>query len=56
MERFIWTYKHPRKLENLQMRDKSNTNIRCILSPDHSYFNFLQTNTEPIGSLTSAAK
>lgn len=48
------TYKHPRKLENLNA-DESNTNIRCILSPDHSYFNFLQTNIEPIGGLTSAA-
>lgn len=48
------TYKHSRKLENLNA-DESNTNIRCILSPDHSYFNFLQTNIEPIGGLTSAA-
>lgn len=48
------TYKHPRKLENLNA-DESNTNIRCILSPDHSYFDFLQTNIEPIGGLTSAA-
>lgn len=48
------TYKHPRKLENLNA-DESNTNIRCILSPDHSYFNFLQTNIKPIGGLTSAA-
>lgn len=48
------TYEQPYKEENLNA-DASNTNIRCFLVPEGSYIDFLQTNIEPIGGLTSAA-
>lgn len=47
------TYKQPYKEENLNA-DASNTNIRCFLISEGSYIDFLQTNIEPIGGLTSA--
>lgn len=47
------TYKQPYKEKNLNA-DASNTNIRCFLVPEGSYIDFLQTNIEPIGGLTSA--
>lgn len=47
------TYNQPTPLVNLNA-DASNTNIRCFLVPEGSYINFLQTNIEPIGGLTSA--
>lgn len=47
------TYNQPTALVNLNA-DESNTNIRCYLVPEGSYINFLQTNIEPIGGLTSA--
>lgn len=48
------TYQQPYQLENLNA-DASNTQIRCFLVPEGSYIEFLQTNIEPIGGLTSAA-
>lgn len=48
------TYAQPYKEENLNA-DASNTNIRCFLVAEGSYIDFLQTNIEPIGGLTSAA-
>lgn len=48
------TYQQPYQLENLNA-DASNTQIRCFLAPEGSYIEFLQTNIEPIGGLTSAA-
>lgn len=48
------TYQQPYQLENLNA-DASNTQIRCFLVPESSYIEFLQTNIEPIGGLTSAA-
>ena len=48
------TYAQPYKEENLNA-DASNTNIRCFLVTEGSYIDFLQTNIEPIGGLTSAA-
>lgn len=48
------TYVQPYKEENLNA-DASNTSIRCFLVPEGSYIDFLQTNIEPIGGLTSAA-
>lgn len=48
------TYEQPYKLENLNS-DPGNTNIRCFLTSDCSYIDFLQTNIEPIGGCTSAA-
>lgn len=47
------TYKQPYKEKNLNA-DANNTNIRCFLVPEGSYIDFLQTNIEPIGGLTSA--
>lgn len=47
------TYTQPYKLPNLNA-DPANTNIRCFIVPEGSYINFLQTNIEPIGGLTSA--
>lgn len=47
------TYEQPYKEKNLNA-DTSNTNIRCFLVPEGSYIDFLQTNIEPIGGLTSA--
>ena len=46
------TYKQPTALVNLNA-DASNTNIRCFLVPEGSYIDFLQSNIEPIGGLTS---
>lgn len=46
------TYKQPTALVNLNA-DASNTNIRCFLVPEGSYIEFLQSNIEPIGGLTS---
>lgn len=48
------TFAQPYKEPNLNS-DASNTNIRCFLVPEGSYIDFLQTNIEPIGGLTSAA-
>ncbi len=47
------TYEQPYQWENLNS-DPSNTNIRCFLVAEGSYIDFLQTNIEPIGGLTSA--
>lgn len=46
------TYKQSTALVNLNT-DASNTNIRCFLVPEGSYIDFLQSNIEPIGGLTS---
>ena len=48
------TYEQPYQWENLNS-DPSNTNIRCFLTVEGSYIDFLQTNIEPIGGCTSAA-
>ena len=47
------TYEQPYPLGNLNA-DVSNTNIRCFIVPEGSFINFLSTNIEPIGGLTSA--
>ena len=47
------TYEQPYPLGNLNS-DVSNTNIRCFIVPEGSFINFLSTNIEPIGGLTSA--
>ena len=47
------TYKQPSALVNLNA-DASNTNIRCFLTLEGSYFDFQETNIEPIGGCTSA--
>lgn len=47
------TYTQPYKEANLN-EDPNNTNIRCFLIPEGSYFDFMQTNIVPIGGLTSA--
>ena len=47
------TYKQPSALVNLNA-DASNTNIRCFLTVEGSYFDFQETNIEPIGGCTSA--
>ena len=47
------TYEQPYPLVNLNA-DVSNTNIRCFIVPEGSFINFLSTNIEPIGGLTSA--
>lgn len=49
----IRTYEQPYALSNLN-GDASNTNIRCFIVPEGSFINFLSTNIEPIGGLTSA--
>ncbi len=47
------TYTQPYPLPNLN-DDPSNNTIRCFIVPEGSYINFLETNIEPIGGLTSA--
>lgn len=47
------TYRYPHALPNLNS-DATDTNIRCFLVPEGSYINFLSTNIEPIGGLTTA--
>ncbi len=47
------TYTQPYPLRSLNA-DASNTNIRCFITVDGSFINFLSTNIEPIGGLTSA--
>ena len=47
------TYIQPSKIANLNA-DESNTNIRCLLVPEGSYIDFMQSNVEPIGGYTSA--
>ncbi len=46
-------FAQPYKEANLN-EDATNTNIRCFLVPEGSYIDFLQTNIDPIGGLTSA--
>lgn len=47
------TYTQPYALGNLNS-DASDTNVRCFLTVEGSYIDFLSTNIVPIGGLTSA--
>jgi hypothetical protein len=47
------TYTQPFNLPNLNT-DPANSNIRCFLTVEGSYIDFMQTNIVPIGGLTSA--
>jgi hypothetical protein len=47
------TYTQPFKEANLNT-DATNTNIRCFLTVEGSYIDFIQTNIDPIGGRTSA--
>jgi len=47
------TYTQPSKIVNLNA-DESDTKIRCFITVEGSYIDFMQSNVEPIGGYTSA--